>query len=162
MCARRENAVCAPCTRCEHAAATACALWKRQERCKDAVGRLCALCRDVVYTLWLTNLIFLGVFRSDHTARWHGFKTLYKRCGIAVWCDRGLTGKLWKSKIKYISKSICTLTTILKRSHLINTYIINYLAQSASLNHYTRYCRVLIEYCMQHNNILEYINWKDV
>jgi len=30
----------------------------------------------------------LSVFRSHSAAR-QAFKTLYKRCGIAVWCDRG-------------------------------------------------------------------------
>ena len=75
--------MCALCARCQHAAATACALWKRHGRCKDAVGTLC--------TRYTDTLIFLGVFRGDPTARLHGFRTLYKHCGIAVWCDRGLS-----------------------------------------------------------------------
>jgi len=46
-------------------------------------------CEDVVYTLLLANLIYLCVYRGDPTARWQVFRTLYKRCGIAVCCDRG-------------------------------------------------------------------------
>jgi len=39
------------CARCEHAEATACALWKRHGRCKYAVGTSCGRCRDTVRTL---------------------------------------------------------------------------------------------------------------
>jgi len=89
------RAVSAPCARCEHAAATACALWKRHGRCKDAMGTLFGRCRDTVRTFYIhaitDTFYILGVFRGDPTARWHGFRTLYKRCGNAVWCDRGFT-----------------------------------------------------------------------
>jgi len=49
LCARRENAVCAPSACHEHAAATA--LKKRHGRFKDVVGTSCGRCEDVVYTL---------------------------------------------------------------------------------------------------------------
>ena len=63
-------------------------LLARCENVKDAVKTLWERRVDAVGTL----LIFLGVFRSDPTVRCHGFRTLYKRCGIAVWCDRGFKG----------------------------------------------------------------------
>jgi len=64
----------------------------------DAVKTLWERRVDAVWTLWgrcvhaiTDNFDILGVFHGDPTARWHGFRTLYKRCGNAVWCDRGLT-----------------------------------------------------------------------
>jgi len=83
LCACCENTVCAP--------------WSRWSNCLDAVKTLWERRVDAVGTLWgccvhaITGKFdILGVFCGDPTARWHGFRTLYKRCGIAVWCDRGL------------------------------------------------------------------------
>jgi len=97
LCARRENAVCASWARRVRVVNTLqqlLALCKNVmdavKMCGNVVWTLCGRGEDVVYTLWLGNLIFLGVFRGDPTARWHGFRTLYKRCGIAVGCDMGL------------------------------------------------------------------------
>jgi len=75
----------------EHAAATSCvmdAIKTPWERRVDAVG-----------TLWGSGVhpisgkldSKIDVFRVDPTVRWQVFRTLYKRCGIAVWCDRGLS-----------------------------------------------------------------------
>jgi len=61
-------------------------LWERRV---DAVGTLWGRCVHVI-TGKFDILIFWGVFRGDPTARWQVFRTLYKRCGIAVWYDRGL------------------------------------------------------------------------
>jgi len=56
-------------------------LWERRV---DAVGTL--LWR---YVHAITGKFdILDVFRGD---RWQMFRTLYKRCGIAVWCDRDFT-----------------------------------------------------------------------
>jgi len=57
-------------------------LWDRG-RCMDAVKTLCTRYN------WQIRF-FRRVSRRPHCAL-TGFKTLYKRCGIAVWCDRGLT-----------------------------------------------------------------------
>jgi len=53
---------------------------------------------NVVWTLWgrcvhaITGKFdVLDEFRGDPTARWQVFRTLYKRCGIAVFRDKGLT-----------------------------------------------------------------------
>jgi len=76
LCARRENAVCAPCVRRVRAVNTLQQLLVRCENVMDAVKTLWELCVDAVGTLWERCV--------------HGFRTLYKRCGIAIWCDRGL------------------------------------------------------------------------
>ena len=111
VCASWEScvrALCVPWARCEHAAATACALWKSHGRCKDAVGTLCGRCRDALRTLCTRyNWQIWGVFRGDPTARWHGFKTLYKRCGIAVWCDRGFTTCIFCILLSFKISSCC-------------------------------------------------------
>jgi len=91
-----------------------CAPWARRVRAVNTLQQLLARCKnvldavkklwerriDAVVTLWgrcehaITGKFdILGVFRGDSTARLHGFRTLYKRCAIAVWCDRGFTSK---------------------------------------------------------------------
>jgi len=68
---------------------------------KMPCGNVCfGYAQDVVWTLWgrcvhaMTGEIdILGVFRGDPTARWQVLWTLYKRCGIAVWCDRRLVSQ---------------------------------------------------------------------
>jgi len=110
---RREDAVCAPWERCVRAACAPCA---RRERAVNTLQQLLARCKnvmDAVKTLWerredaigtlwgrcvhaITGKFdILGVFSGDPTASWHGFRTLYKRCGNAVWCDRGLRDNWW-------------------------------------------------------------------
>jgi len=54
---------------------------------------------DAVGTLWGSGVHAISgkldskidVFRVDPTVCWQVFRMLYKRCGIAVWCDRGLS-----------------------------------------------------------------------
>jgi len=72
----------------------------------DAVKTLWERRVDAVGTLWgryvhaITDKFdILGVFRGDPTARWHGFRTLYKRCGNAGWCDRGFIGVDFTTKV---------------------------------------------------------------
>jgi len=96
LCARRENAVCAQWARRVRAVNTLQQLLACCKNVMDAVKTLWERCVDAVWTLWgrcvhaMTDKFdILGVFRGDPTARWYGFRTLYKRCGIAVWCDRG-------------------------------------------------------------------------
>ena len=105
-----------------------CALWTRCNNClrenvTDAVKTLRELCVDAVVTLWgrcvhaITDKFdILGVFHGDPTTRWHGFRTLYKRCGIAVWCDRGFTYcnvcKIFYKDIDIASKTVPSLTSI--------------------------------------------------
>jgi len=100
LCARRENAVCAPWARRLRAVNTLRELLARCENVMDAVKTMWKRCVGAVGTLWgrcvhaITGKFdILGVFRGDPTARWHSFRTLcpYKRCGNAVWCDRGFT-----------------------------------------------------------------------
>ena len=94
---RREDAVCVPWERCEHAAATACALWKRHGRCKDAVGTSCGRCKDAVGTLWgccvhaLTDKfdIFRCISRRSHNAY-----MVLECCTNAVASPFGVTGAL--------------------------------------------------------------------
>ena len=97
LCARRENAVCAPWARRVRAVNTLQQLLARYENVMDAVKTLWERCMEAVGTLWgrcvhaITDKFdILGVFRGDPTARWHGLRTLYTCCVIAVWCDRGL------------------------------------------------------------------------
>ena len=95
---RREDAVCVPWERCEHAAATACALWKRHGRCKDAVGTSCGRCKDAVGTLWgccvhaLTDKfdIFRCISRPSHNAY-----MVLECCTNAVASPFGVTGALF-------------------------------------------------------------------
>jgi len=95
LCTRRENGVCAPWARRVRAVNTLQQLLARCENFMDVVKTLWERRVNAVGTLWgrcvhaITDKLFLGVFRGDPTARWHGFRTLYKRCGIAVWFDRG-------------------------------------------------------------------------
>jgi len=96
LCARREDAVCAPWARRVRAENTLKQLLARCKNVMDAVKTLWERRVDAVGTLWgrcvhaITDKFdILGVFRGNPTACWHGFGTLYKRCGIAVWCDRG-------------------------------------------------------------------------
>ena len=93
--------MCAPWERCERRVRALNTLQQLLARCEnviDAVKTLWERRVDAVGTLWgrcvhakTDKFDILGVFRGDPTARWHGLRTLYKRCGIAVWCDRGLT-----------------------------------------------------------------------
>ena len=84
MCARRERTV------------NMLQQLARRRGVMDAIQTLWGRPMDVVGMLWgrfvhaITGKFdILGVFCGDHTARWHIFSTLYKRCGIVVWCDSG-------------------------------------------------------------------------
>ena len=59
-------------------------LWERRV---DAVGTLWGRCLHAITGKF--DILCVHVFRGDPTARWQVLKTLYKRCDIAVWCDRG-------------------------------------------------------------------------
>jgi len=52
----------------------------------DDVGTMYGRCVQAI----TGNFEIIGVFRSDHTARWQLFQKLYKHCGIDVWCERDL------------------------------------------------------------------------
>jgi len=100
LCARRANAVNAQCARRERAVNTLQQLLARRKSVMDVLKTLCERCVDAVGTRWgrcvqaiTGNFDILGVFRGDPTARWQVFGTLYRRCGIAVWCDRGFRKK---------------------------------------------------------------------
>jgi len=83
LCARRARAVNTLqqlLTRCENVMDAVKTLW---ERCVDVVGTLWGRCVHAIDDKF-------DIFRCIPKARWHGFRTLYKRCGNAVWCDRGL------------------------------------------------------------------------
>ena len=115
LCARRENDVCAPWARRVRAVNTLQQLLARSENVMDVVKTLWERRVDAVGTLWgrcvyaITGKFdILGVFCGDTTARWHGFRTLYKRCGNAVWCDRGLSF----AKMKQVVPSNCSITAI--------------------------------------------------
>jgi len=58
-------------------------LWERR---KDAIGTLWGHCVHAI----TGNFDILNVFRGDPTARWQVFRTMYKRCVIAIWSDKGL------------------------------------------------------------------------
>jgi len=97
LCARRERAV-----------NTLQQLLARRISVMDAKRRLWERRVDAVWTLWgrcvhaITGKFnTLGVFRGDPTARWQVLRTLYKRCGIAVWCDRGLRCPLLMHEVEY-------------------------------------------------------------
>jgi len=90
--------LCAPWERCGRAVNTLQQLLARLRSVMDAVKTLWERRVGAEGTLWgrcvhaITDTFdILGVFRGDPTARlvrW--FRTLNKRCGIAVLCDRGL------------------------------------------------------------------------
>jgi len=57
-------------------------LWKRLVDARDAVRR-------PVHAI-TGKFDIIGVFRGDPTARRQVFITLYKRCGITLWCHKGI------------------------------------------------------------------------
>jgi len=89
-CANASNAVQTLCNRLErHAAAFVLSMLR--VRAVNTMQQLLARCENVTCTRYYWQIWYIfRRFYGDPTARWHGFRTLYKRCGIAVWCDRGL------------------------------------------------------------------------
>jgi len=87
------------CARCEHAAATACALWKRHGRCKDAVGTSCGRCRDAVRTLctrynwqiWYFYVYSAAIPQRADMVLERYIQTLWQR--RLVW--QGLNWQIW-------------------------------------------------------------------
>jgi len=88
----------------------------------DAVETLWEHWLDAVGTLWGRCVhAITDIFRGDPTARWHGFRTLYKRCGIAVWCDRGFMILLYI--LTQHSGLTCSHTIVcIVYAHFRNTY----------------------------------------
>jgi len=83
----------------------------------------CRRCEDVVYTLVLAKLI--GVFRSDPTAHRQVFRTMYKLCGITVWCDRGFKKNRWLLTYVHAWNTCVFDTTLSKRAVVRIRYILN-------------------------------------
>jgi len=82
------------CARCEHAAATACALWKRHGRCKDAVGTSCGRCRDAMRTLCTRYNWQIWYFYVYSAAIPQRADMVLERCTNAVATPFGVTGAL--------------------------------------------------------------------
>ena len=77
--------MCAPWTRCSNCLRAVEASWTLQRRCGTVVQTLWGRCVHAI----TGKFDIFGAFHGDPTARWQVYRTLYTRCDIAVWCDRG-------------------------------------------------------------------------